>query len=65
MKWKGFQLHYLLLYGFSCIIYFMVVETCAFSHLQAVRLIVEDALLKYSADRTGLPDYALESAGTC
>nr|KAG5714623.1 hypothetical protein BaRGS_000111 [Batillaria attramentaria] len=30
---------------------------------EAVRLIVEDALLKYSADRTGLPDYALESAG--
>lgn len=29
----------------------------------AVRLIVEDSLLKYSADRTGLPDYALESAG--
>ena len=29
----------------------------------AVKLIVEDALLKFSADRTGLPDYALESAG--
>ncbi|XP_025112557.1 sun domain-containing protein 1-like isoform X2 [Pomacea canaliculata] len=29
----------------------------------AVKLIVEDALLKYSSDRTGLPDYALESGG--
>lgn len=32
-------------------------------HFQAVKLIVEDALLKYSSDRTGLPDYALESGG--
>ena len=32
--------------------------------VQMVRLIVEEALMKYSADRTGLPDYALESAGT-
>ncbi|KAL8614754.1 hypothetical protein ACOMHN_055311 [Nucella lapillus] len=30
---------------------------------ESIRLIVEDALLKYSADKTGLPDYALESAG--
>ena len=35
-----------------------------FTFFQAVKLIVEDALLKFSADRTGLPDYALESAGS-
>ncbi|KAL3876673.1 hypothetical protein ACJMK2_034477 [Sinanodonta woodiana] len=30
---------------------------------QYVRIIVEDALQKYSADKTGLADFALESAG--
>lgn len=31
--------------------------------LQDVRAIVEDALRRFSQDRTGLPDYALESGG--
>lgn len=42
----------------------MVSPTSYLIFFQAVKLIVEDALLKFSADRTGLPDYALESAGT-
>jgi hypothetical protein len=31
--------------------------------LQLVARIVEEALLKYSADKLALPDFALESAG--
>lgn len=31
--------------------------------LQDVHVIVEDALRRFSQDRTGLPDYALESGG--
>ena len=30
---------------------------------QAIRTIVEDALSQFSADRVGMPDFALESAG--
>ena len=33
------------------------------SILQAIRTIIEEALTQFSADRTGLPDFALESAG--
>jgi len=31
--------------------------------LQLIRGIVDEALLKYSADKIGLPDFALESSG--
>lgn len=30
---------------------------------QTVKIIVEEALIQFSADRVGMPDFALESAG--
>ena len=42
---------------------FLVCLISVFNYFQQVRMMIDEALFRYSADKTGLADFGLESAG--
>ena len=42
---------------------FLVCLISVFNDFQQVRMMIDEALFRYSADKTGLADFGLESAG--